>query len=152
VVTGTASGSSATLRIPMLYPSADLGRSTSREIGSMLDRLRYDAGPVNALAFTTPAAVKQAVNDTQNTVQLLETEIVTLQKEVLQLGEEYTGAAATEFQALMARFNDESNKVNQKLQEISLALLAVHDTVVGTEETVVQNNTQAHAAIPSIRL
>jgi WXG100 family type VII secretion target len=150
-----------TLNVPVLYPTADRGRTASQELATVPETPIVNSGDFapNALhhadgsiTYVTPEVIKQAATDSTTTGQEIQDAIGILQGLVASYEGRYQGVAAVEFHELMLEFNRQSDLVKVKLEDIANSLWAVHQVYTGNETQVLKNNAEMRANIPKFNL
>lgn len=85
--------------------------------------------------FTTGSSeMMQGVRSLQEMNESLQASLRQLQGEVESIGGSWSGAAATAFQNLMMRFNEDASKLNQNLQQMSEAMTGNNQAYQASEE------------------
>jgi len=97
-----------------------------------------------AAQFTTGSPeMLAAVSSMEQANQALQGNIKNLQSEVEGVGGAWSGAAATAFSTLMAKFNEDATKLNTDLQQIADAVRSNNSTYQAQED-------QAHSSMSQI--
>ncbi|HKN97625.1 MAG TPA: WXG100 family type VII secretion target [Pseudonocardiaceae bacterium] len=86
--------------------------------------------------FTTGSSeMMQGVRSLQEMNEHLQGSLKQLQGEVETVASQWTGSAATAFQNLMMRFNEDATKLNQNLQQMSEAMAGNNQAYQTSEES-----------------